>query len=269
MMNGAVPQFIIHHSAFIVSKEMSLLQLLLIAAIGFLGSFYGVVSGGGALIIIPGLIFVGLPGPTAVAAVRFGELGLSLTGALRFRRAGLVQVRPYRLLIAVAVAGAATGALLLLQADPTQVQRVFGVLTIAVAPLILLGRRIGLERPGVVPSARRRRVGLALTFLVAIYAGFFGGGWATFFTYIMVAAFGLTFLQGAATRTIVGIAMGSLMVVIFTLGGKIAAAPAAILFVSMSAGSYLGASMSLRGGESYARSLVVVIALLSGIKLLW
>lgn len=248
---------------------MSLLQLALIAVIGFLGSFYGVVSGGGGLIIIPGLIFVGLPGPAAVAAVRCGELGLSLTGALRFRRAGLIQVRPNRTLIAVAVAGAATGALLLLRTDPTQIQRVFGLLTIAVAPLILLGRRIGLERPGVAPSPARRRVGFTLTFVVAAYAGFFGGGWATFFTYIMVAAFGLTFLQGAATRTLVGIAMSSLILVIYALGGKIAAAPAAILFVSMSAGSYLGASLSLRGGESYARGLVVVIAVLSGLKLLW
>jgi uncharacterized membrane protein YfcA len=83
-----------------------------------------------------------------------------------------------------------------------------------------------------------------------------------------VAAFGLTFLQGAAMRTFVGIAVGIITALILGLGGKIEAAPAAVLFCSQMAGSYLGASFSLRRGEAYARQLVAVIAVVAGVKLL-
>jgi uncharacterized protein len=243
------------------------LQLLLIAAIGFLGSFYGVVSGGGGLIIIPGLIVVGLSAPSAVASSRFGVLGLSITGAWRYRQAGLLRARAGLPLLWVVAPGSALGALLLLAVDATLLTRVIGVLTIAVAPVIVLGRRLGLERDEP-PSPLRRRIGYAVSFAIGIYAGLFGAAWATFFTYTMVAAFGMSFMQGAATRTFVGLAVGVVTVAIFSLGGVVEPAPALVLFVAQAAGSYAGASSSLRRSDAYARGLVVLVAVLSGLKLL-
>src|SRR5918998_1885169 len=108
---------------------MSPLQLALIAAIGFLGSFYGVVSGGGGLIIIPGLIFAGLSAPSAVASSRVGILGLSITGAIRYRQAGLLRARASVPLLIVVAAGSAVGALLLLRADADELRRLIGLLT--------------------------------------------------------------------------------------------------------------------------------------------
>jgi uncharacterized protein len=247
---------------------MSPLQLALIALIGFLGSFYGVVSGGGGLIIIPGLILTGMSAQGAVAASRFGILGLSITGAWRYRRAGLLRARASVPLLIVVAIGSAIGALLLLRVDPTFLQRLVGVLTLAIAPVILLGGRLGLERAGP-PSDARRSIGYAVTFVIGVYAGLFGAAWATFFTYVMVAAFGMTFMQGAATRTFVGLAVGAITVAIFSLGGVLEPAPALVLFVAQAAGSYAGASFSLRRGESYARVLVALVAVLSGLSLLF
>jgi uncharacterized membrane protein YfcA len=247
---------------------MSLLQLVLVGVIGFIGSFYGVVSGGGGLIIIPGLIFVGVPAPSAVASSRVGILGLSLTGAWRYRQAGLLRARASVPLLIVVACGSAIGALTLLRTDPEALRRLLGLLTIGVAPVILLGRRLGLEGVSE-PSARRRRIGYALAFVVGIYAGLFGAAWATFFTYVMVAAFGMTFMQGAATRTFVGLAVGLVTVAIFSVGGVIEPAPALVLFATQAAGSYAGASFSLRQNESYARGLVALVAVLSGVRLLF
>lgn len=246
---------------------MSPLQLVLVGVIGFLGSFYGVVSGGGGLIIIPGLIFVGLPAPAAVASSRVGILGLSITGAYRYRQAGLLRARASVGLLVVVAAGAAIGALLLLRADAEQLQRVIGLLTIGVAPVIVLGRRLGWEKAEP-PSPLRRRIGYTITFFVGIYAGLFGAAWATFFTYVMVAAFGMSFMQGAATRTFVGLAVGAITVAIFSVGGAIEPAPALVLFIAQATGSYAGASFSLRQSESYARGLVALVAVLSGLRLL-
>jgi uncharacterized membrane protein YfcA len=247
---------------------MSPQQLILVGLVGFAGSFYGVVSGGGGLLVIPGLIFAGLPGPAAVASSRLGVLGLSLSGAYRFRRAGLLEAPARHRLAAVVTAGAVCGALLLLRIDARWFERAFGALTVLLAPLMLFGRRLGLERPGEAPSPARLSLGYVFAFAVGVYAGLFGAAWATFFTYLMVTAFGLTFLQGAAMRTFVGIAVGIATSLIFGVGGIIDPAPAAVLFCTMMLGSYLGASFSLRRGEGYARQLVAVVAVVAGLKLL-
>jgi uncharacterized membrane protein YfcA len=246
---------------------MSPLQLLMIAAIGFFGSFYGVVSGGGGLIIIPGLILTGLSAPSAVASSRLGMFGLSITGALRFRRAGLLRARASVPLLLIVAFGAAIGATLLLRVDPSTLRTVIGAVTIAVAPIILLGRRLGLERDEP-PGVLRRRIGYFMALAIGVYAGLFGAAWATFFTYVMVAAFGMSFMQGAATRTFVGLAVGAISVAIFSLGGVIEPAPALVLFVAQAAGSYAGASFSLKQSESYARGLVALVAAVSGLLLL-
>jgi uncharacterized membrane protein YfcA len=246
---------------------MSPLQLALVGAVGFGASFYGVVSGGGGLLTIPGLIIAGMPGPAAVATSRLGSFGLSLTGAYRFRRAGMIQATSGLPLMAVVTTGAAVGALLLLNVDPRGFERALGVLTIVMGPLTLVGRRLRLERPGMPPSRVRRAAGYALAFGVGVHAGLFGAAWAVFFTYLMVTAFSFSFLQGAALRTFVGIAVGGVTSLIFGLGGQIDPAPAAVLCGPMMAGSYLGASFSLRRGERYARRLVAVIAVLAGLKL--
>jgi uncharacterized protein len=247
---------------------MSPQQLALIGAVGFGASFYGVVSGGGGLLVIPGLIIAGMSGPAAVASSRLGMLGVSLSGAYRFRQAGLLDVPLGLPLMAICTAGSVIGALLLLRIDTSSFERAFGAVTIMLAPLMLFGKRLGLERPGVAPTSVRIWIGYVLAFVVGVYSGLFGAAWATFFTYIMVTTFGLSFLQGAAMRTFVGIAIAVVTSIIFGIGGQIDAWPAAVLFCSMLCGSYLGAAFSLKRGESYARQLVAVIAVVAGLKLL-
>lgn len=247
---------------------MSGWELVLVAAVGFAGSFYGVTSGGGGLLIIPGLILLGMPGPMAVASSRVGQLTLSLAGVARFRQAGLVRGRTDLPLLAVVTVGSALGAFLLLRVDPSRFERAFGAVTLLLAPVILFGRRLKLEQPGTPPSPTRLGLGYVFAFATGVYAGLFGAAWATFFTYVMVAAFGVSFLQGAAVRTFVGTAVGLVTTVIVGLGGQIDPLPSAVLAVATLIGSYAGASFALRRGEGYARQIVAVIAVMAGLKLL-
>lgn len=247
---------------------MSPAQIALVVLIGFISSFYGVVSGGGGLITIPGLILIGMPAPQAVASSRIGVLAVGLGGALRFRRAGLIDYARLPSLLVPLLGGAVAGAFLLLRLDADLLRRLIGVATIGVAVVILLGRRLGIEQPDVPPSKLRLRTGYLIAFAIGAYAGLFGAAWATFFTYLMVAAFGMTYLQGAGTRSMAGIPLGIVTVLIFSVGGQIEPAAAIALAISQAAGSYAGASFSLKRGEQYARWLVVVVAVLSGLRLL-
>ena len=249
-------------------RRMSGWELALVAAVGFAGSFYGVTSGGGGLLIIPGLILLGMPGPMAVATSRVGQLTLSVAGVARFRRAGLVRGRTDVPLMAVVTAGSALGALLLLHVDPSRFERTFGVVTLLLAAVMLFGRRLKLEQPGVPPSPLRLALGYVFAFATGVYAGLFGAAWATFFTYVMVAAFGTSFLQGAAVRTFVGMAVGLVTTLIVGLGGQLDPLPSVVLAAATLVGSYAGASFALRRGEGYARQIVALIAVAAGLKLL-
>ena len=52
-------------------------------------------------------------------------------------------------------------------------------------------------------SSSRRTVGYFATFLLAVYGGFFSGGYVTMLTAVFVLLFGRTFLQSVATTKVV------------------------------------------------------------------
>jgi uncharacterized membrane protein YfcA len=64
-----------------------------IFAIGVLASVVGTMVGGGSLLSIPFLIFLGLPPQVAIATDRFAGLGAGVTAFFRFRAAGRIMWR--------------------------------------------------------------------------------------------------------------------------------------------------------------------------------
>ena len=66
---------------------MLLFELLITFLVGLFASFFSTIVGGGALIKIPTLIFLGLPAQTAVATDRLSTLGFS-AGLYKFGKEG-------------------------------------------------------------------------------------------------------------------------------------------------------------------------------------
>lgn len=66
---------------------MDIITIFVVFFLGIAVSFIGVIVGGGGLISIPILIFLGLPPQIAIATNKFGSLGLSLSGLYKYWKA--------------------------------------------------------------------------------------------------------------------------------------------------------------------------------------
>ena len=62
------------------------ITLFLTFLIGVLASFIGAIVGGGGLLSIPFLMFIGLPPQTAIATNKFGSVGLSMVLLLNLKK---------------------------------------------------------------------------------------------------------------------------------------------------------------------------------------
>ena len=63
-------------------------QLLLLAAVGVVSGFLNVMAGGGSLLTVPILLFMGIPGPVANGTNRIAILAQNLTATVTFFRRG-------------------------------------------------------------------------------------------------------------------------------------------------------------------------------------
>ena len=245
---------------------MSPLEGLCIIVIGVLAGFYGAAAGGAAVLGVPGLLLLGVPASGAVAAAHVGALGMYATGGFRYRRAGLLEARPLLPLLGWVALGALVGALLIQRLDTARLQPVILTLAVVMALVVLVGPRLGLERPSAAPGRGRRRAGYALAVLVGIYASAVIVAWATLLTLLLVSVFGVGLVQSAAARMVLGMAVSAVATAVYTVGGTVPVVASLELCIGMAAGSYLGAAVSLRQGSGYIRALMVVVTLASVLR---
>lgn len=65
---------------------MDIINLLMIFAVGVIAGSFGALTGGGGLITIPALIFLGLPPHSAIGTNRLGVTGIHIAGWYKFNQ---------------------------------------------------------------------------------------------------------------------------------------------------------------------------------------
>jgi uncharacterized membrane protein YfcA len=241
--------------------------MLSVFFVGVAASVIGAMVGGGSLLSIPLLVFLGLPPQVAIATDRFAGLGVGATALYRFWRARRIVWRYVPVLAVASLAGSLIGASVLVSAEPGSLNVVVGVLLIALLPALFLKRDLGVALRDV--STIRLGLGLALYFLVQILAGFFGGGTGALIFYILMSFFGITIIQVAATQIVPFIVLTVSSLALFAASGIIDYRMGVVLMAGTAVGGYLGAHIAVKSGDTWVRRLFALVVLASATRLLF
>ena len=246
---------------------MDLMQMIVIFCTSVFGSAFGTLVGGSSLISIPLLILMGLPPHTAIGTDRFGTIGIGLAGLYSFHRQGMMR---YRLAFSVGIPcliGAIIGANLALQISPELLKKFIVALTVILLVVVAANPRLGVVAATKRPITTGRHVlGVFLSLLVGIYGGFYGGGAATFLSYIMILVFRQTFLESAANLKVGAIMMSVSAAATYAYHGAISLPLALAMFAGSCIGSYVGAHYSDRIGNVWIKRLFIGIILIMAMK---
>jgi uncharacterized membrane protein YfcA len=219
-------------------------KLLILVAVFFLTSLVSVVTGSTSLITVPVMIVVGIDSHVAVATNMMALIFMSLGGSLPFVKKGIIERRLVPLSIFVTLVGSTIGALLLLRMPVGAVRLTIAVAMIAVAVFSLANRDSGTsERP---ISNSRKAVGYLATFVLAIYGGFFSGGYVTMLTAVFVIFFGLTFIQSVATTKVTNLFSSTVATLVFASHGVVDYKLGTLLGVTMFFGAIIGGHVAMR-----------------------
>jgi uncharacterized membrane protein YfcA len=236
-------------------------KLLSLVLIFFVTSVVSVVTGSTSLITVPVMIEFGIDPHVAVATNMMALIFMSLGGSLPLARKGIIERRLLPASIGLTIVGSGIGALLLLRIPTGALQLTIAVAMIAVATFSLARSDIGqTER---VVSNGNKAIGYVATFVLAVYGGFFSGGYVTMLTAVFVYLFGLTFLQSVATTKVVNVFSSLVATVLFASHRVVDYKLGAALGVTMFVGAVLGGYIAIRIPAVWLRRifLVAVVAL--------
>jgi uncharacterized membrane protein YfcA len=245
---------------------MIALAVIFVAALA--SSLFGTLIGGSSLVTIPTLMLLGLPPHTAIGTDRLGITGISIAGWYQFHRRGMIDYRIGLCVGIAALCGSFIGANLALQISASTLRIVVAAITVAILPLLIFSPRMGVEKRKPTLRPRDYVIGGALCFLIGIYGGFYGPMAGTFLCYVLIAWFGQTFLESAATFKIGSLFLTTMAASVYASKGAIHYPMAAAMFGGSCIGSYIGVHYADRIGNVWIKRLFVLLILIMIAKLL-
>ncbi|MDE2846856.1 MAG: sulfite exporter TauE/SafE family protein [Gemmatimonadetes bacterium] len=244
--------------------EFELWQLFLLAGVGVLSGFLNVMAGGGSLLALPVLIFLGLPGNVANGTNRVAIVAQNVSAVTSFFKQGYSELRTMLTLALCAVPGAALGAYLGTQVSGELFNRILGGLMIVL--LILMSRK---PRDAETTEKPKRLVlGHLLMVAVGFYGGFIQAGVGFFLMAVLYRVVGLDLVRVNAFKVfIVGI-YTLVALAIFADKGQVLWLLGAALAVGTTAGGWIGAHYTVKRGEGLIRVILNVVLVVMAIRLL-
>lgn len=249
--------------------DFELWHAALLVAVGVVSGFLNVMAGGGSLLSVPVMVFMGMPGPVANGTNRIAILAQNITAIITFARRGFSDFRLSLSLAACAVPGAAAGAMLGTQLDGAWFNRALALIMIGVMLVMHFDR--GAASVGERHEPTRRQ--LFAGHLLMVGAGFWGGfiqiGVGFIIMPILNRVMGLDLVRTNMHKVfIIGVYT---LVALFVFASQVELlwAMGLALALGNSLGGYLGAHFTVQKGEKLIRIVLNIVLIAFIIKLLF
>jgi uncharacterized protein len=246
------------------------LQALVLLLAGAAAGYVNVVAGGGSLLTVPLLIFLGLPETVANGTSRVAILTQSISAMIAFARAGRLDQPLIRRLAAPAAAGAMLGAYVATQLADAIFRSIFGWVMLVCAGLVVVNPQLGDARsPGAArPPPRSALLVLPAVFAVGVYAGAIQASVGYLWLAALLVLLRLDLVDANVMKTVLTAVCSLPALAIFAWQGKVHLAFGVLLSIGQAAGAWLGATAMLRRGERFIRAVLAAVVLVSALKLL-
>ncbi|WLR51835.1 sulfite exporter TauE/SafE family protein [Bacillus tianshenii] len=243
-----------------------MIDAVIILVAGVAAGFLNVVAGGGSLITMPMLIFLGLPSAMANGTNRIALMAQNIVAITSFRKSGYFDGKLGIMLAIPAVLGSIVGANAAIQLSDEVFNKILSVVMIIVLLLIIWKPTKHLSPQE--EASRNRKIAMIVAFF---FVGFYGGFIQAGVGFIIIAA--LTVLSNMTLVKInslkvfvVAIYMLSSLI-IFIINGEVHWGYGLTLAVGTSIGAWLGSRFAVSKGEKWIRIILIVVVIGMAVRL--
>jgi uncharacterized membrane protein YfcA len=242
-------------------------ELILLVLAGFVAGVINTISGGGSLLTLPFLIFLGLPAAMANGTNRIALLLQNVSGTLGFRSKG-INNQPFSLYMSIpALIGAFIGARFAVDVSDALFNRLLAVVMVVVVAFMVFkpGRSWTPETEQL--TGKRLIYGMIAFFFVGLYGGFIQVGVGIFILLALSSINGLSLVKSNATKMFVVLIYQLVAVATFVYYDMINWKYGLILAMGNTTGAWFGSRWSVKKGDGLVKKFLVVTVIALAVKL--
>ncbi len=262
-------------------------QFAMLAGVGCAAGFINVMAGGGTLLTLPAMIYLGLPGPVANGTNRIAVMAQNITAITTFAKKGFSDFKLSLTLGLCTLPGVVAGSLLGVKLEGKAFKLVLAGVMIAVMIVLAAKRRKKAagntaEKPdektdaktdadaAAAPISQRRMIiAHALMLVVGFYGGFIQAGVGFIIIAILSRVLRLDLVRVNMHKVFIVGMYGIVALGIYMASGKVVWIPGLCLAVGNSTGAWLGTHLAVKKGERIIRIILFVALIGMAIKLIY
>lgn len=246
---------------------MTLTQAFLLIFLGVASGFINMFAGGGSMLVVPFLIFLGLPANVANATNRVAILLQNIVSTATFKQKKILDFKTdYKLLIPTTL-GSIAGAFTAVDIQEEILQKVIGGLLIVMFFMILLDPNTWVKANMDKAKAKNPFVRFLIFFGIGFYGGFIQIGVGFFMLAGLVLGCGFDLLKANAMKVLLILFYTVIALVIFIWYDLIDWRTGLILSCGNMLGAWIGTRLSVKWGAKYIRYILLLALIVVALKL--
>ena len=246
---------------------MTLLEISLLIGAGILVGFINTLAGGGSVISLSALMFLGLPAGIANGTNRIGILLQTIVSVRNFHVSKSLDWKKGIYLAIPAVAGAILGSQLASDLNENLLEKIIGGLLIFIMVIMILKP----ERWLIENTERINRKVSFLQILIFLAIGFYGGfiqaGVGFFLLSGLVLGAGYELVKANAIKNLIVLLYTPFALVVFIIHDEVHFLYGIILAIGNMVGAYFASKLAIQKGAGFIRWIIFAVIILTALKL--
>lgn len=237
---------------------------------GVLVGFVNVMAGGGSILTLPLLMFLGLPAGVANGTNRINILLTSIVGIYTFKKdkkQGKISLSKSLRFLIPSLVGAILGAFLAVDINQEVLRRIIGILLV-IFFFILLYKPSRWVQGNEMLSEETHWWQLPLFFLLGFYGGFIQAGAGIFILTTFVLGAGYDLLRANMMKLIIILLYTPFVMIVFILNNQMDYILGISLGIGTMIGAYVGSKVALKKGAGFVRYILLAVIVISASKFL-
>lgn len=245
----------------------SILEIIGLILIGFLAGGINTIAGGGSLLTLPILIFLGLPPNIANGTNRIAILFQNIFTTAGFKSKGVITF-PFSIYLGIsALIGSLIGSQIAVDIKGDTFNRILAIIMVIIVFYMVFKPKATIENALEKTSGKQLWLSILLFFFVGIYGGFIQAGVGFIILLVLSSINNLSLVKSNAVKVMVVLIYTISSVAIFAYNDKIDWEMGLTLAIGNSIGGWFASRWSVSKGDKLIRKFLIVMVVIMAIKL--
>ncbi len=244
-----------------------ILEIVLLVFVGFIAGAINTIAGGGSLLTLPILIFLGLPPNIANGTNRIAILFQNIFTTAGFKSKGITTF-PFSIYVGIsALVGSVVGAQIAVDIKGETFNKILAIIMVVVVVYMVLKAKTkqlkDLERS----TGKHLWLSVFLFFFVGVYGGFIQAGVGFIILLVLSSVNNFSLVKSNAIKVTVVLIYTIAAVAIFAYNDKISWKIGLVLAIGNAAGGWFSSRWSVKKGDVLVKKFLIVMVVIMAIKL--